>query len=748
MSTAKPDPQLDLVAPRHSDVLVVNGRCEIHEEEEVCIVVVSGTQVFRYHRDDEASRALFIAQALLSSYASSSELVSALGVSESTVFRYRRVYLEGGAAALIRQKPGPPQGQNLDAAQLAAIRRWHAEDVPGREIARRLQFAVGTVQKALRRMGLPARRANGAQQSLPGTQPEPEPKDEPEPAPVAVSVQAIPDVLPASRAPRSFDPLDRTLDRLLAAEGLIQDAEPLFASGKSLPRAGVLLALPLLVHSGLFAEAERLYGSIGPAFYGLRTSLLVLVLMALLRIKHPENLKEYAPSEFGRLLGLDRAPEVKTLRRKLSRLSRGDSEGLLEALARRRIASREEAMGFLYVDGHVRVYSGKHRLPKAHVARMRIALPATQDVWVNDAAGDPVFFVTQEAHPQLVSALPPLLDEVRDLVGDERRVTVVFDRGGWSPALFQEMVAARFDVLTYRKGGIEPIPEDCFEEHDAPNTLGRVRWQLHERSVRVGGAEGLWMRQVTRRQGDHQTHIVTTRQDLGVVEVAQRMFARWRQENYFKSMRQEFALDALLEHGFEEEDQLRSVPNPAWVAADKGWKRERAKLGKLKAAYAEVVLAGGSASAELAASLEERRAEEERAKCARDALADRVTIGELDDAGRTVRLPCRRKRLSDGLKMLAYQIESDLVRAISPHYARALDEGRTLIAAALQSAADLEVTDTELRVTLAPQSSPHRTRVIAALCEHLDATETRFPGTELSVRYAIRGPRTVTEREG
>jgi hypothetical protein len=76
--------------------------------------------------------------------------------------------------------------------------------------------------------------------------------------------------------------------------------------------AGVLLALPALVGAGVFAAARDVYRSIGPAFYGLRTTILTLLLMALLRIQRPEALKEHAPPEFGRVLGLDRAPEVKT----------------------------------------------------------------------------------------------------------------------------------------------------------------------------------------------------------------------------------------------------------------------------------------------------------------------------------------------------------------------------------------------------------------------------------------------------
>ena len=43
------------------------------------------------------------------------------------------------------------------------------------------------------------------------------------------------------------DPHDRSGDRALARLGLLEDAAPLFADAECLPRAGVLLAVPLLV---------------------------------------------------------------------------------------------------------------------------------------------------------------------------------------------------------------------------------------------------------------------------------------------------------------------------------------------------------------------------------------------------------------------------------------------------------------------------------------------------------------------
>jgi len=81
----------------------------------------------------------------------------------------------------------------------------------------------------------------------------------------------------------------------------------------------------------------------------------------------------------------------------------------------------------------------------------------------------------------------------------------------------------------------------------------------------------------------------------------------------------------------------------------------------------------------------------------------RIPIGKRSH-GEVVKLSTERKHLSNVIKMAAYQAESDLVRAVEPHYRRALDEGRTLVQAALASAADITVDADRrrLRVLLAP----------------------------------------------
>ena len=550
------------------------------------------------------------------------------------------------------------------------------------------------------------------------------------------------------------DPSDRCIDRVLASHGLIDDAAPLFRPGTGVPGAGVLLAIPALVESRVFDIATEVYGSIGPAFYGLRTTMVTLLMMALLRIKRPETLKEHSPGALGRVLGLDRAPEVKTLRRKLARLAAsGLATDFGRALATHRVVTRGHAMGFLYCDGHVRAYHGKHSLPKAHLARMRLSMPATTDYWINDSEGEPLFVVTVEANEGLVKALVPILDEVRLLVGD-RRVTIVFDRGGWSPKLFSKLIASGFDILTYRKGRFRRVPLRCFTIHVGSFEGREVEYLLADQGIYLhhgirDARRRLHLRQVTRLGDDgHQTPIITSRRDLTAVEVAYRMFGRWRQENFFKYLRQEFALDALVDYDVESADASRDVPNP-----------ERKKINtRIRNAYNELSLLAADYGAEAFDSLRNRRHNVKEFKKANAPLTQRISeVLELIRAlekkrasiptripvrqvtpGEVVKLSVERKHLTDLLKMVAFQAESDLLRLVTPHYRRSEDEGRTLIQNALTAAGDIEVTDQELHVILDPLSSPHRTYALIALCEELSATETLFPGSRLRLCFKVK----------
>jgi hypothetical protein len=97
---------------------------------------------------------------------------------------------------------------------------------------------------------------------------------------------------------------------------------------------------------------------------------------------------------------------------------------------------------------------------------MRIAGPATEETWVGDAEGDPVMVITAAPSQSLAAELARLLPDLRALIGPDRRCTVVFDRGGYSPAVFTEIITAGFDLLTDFKGAWAHSPLDTFQVVD------------------------------------------------------------------------------------------------------------------------------------------------------------------------------------------------------------------------------------------------------------------------------------------
>ena len=750
-------------------VIAINERCRLQEREGYRVVSVCGLPLAHFAVGDRVGEAHAMVSLVDLRWARQCEVARAFGYDVRTVRRHLRRFEEGGLAALGRPGGFPRGRSRVAPSRVEAVNRWKAEGVSNREIARRLGVDEKAVRKLARRLGWPGRSVE--QRDLPFESADPNLSASGEadgPAARETGAQAVatedgpadPNLSASESGPEpppfslDRDPADRSGDRLLARLGLLEDAAPLFGTSSRVPGLGVLLAMPALVESGVLAVAREIYGGLGPAFYGLRTTLVTLLLMALLRVKRPEGLKERSPGQLGQVLGLDRAPEVKTLRRKLARLAaQGRAAELGRALARLRVAARGHAVGFLYVDGHVRAYHGGREIPKTHVARMRLSMPASTDYWVHDAASEPLFVVPTEANRGMVESLPGILAEVRELVG-ERRVTVVFDRGGWSPKLFARILAGGFDLITYRKAPYRPVPLGRFRRHRATIDGIPLDYWLADQGIRLEYGprrrrKRLHLRQVTRlSESGHQTPILTSRRDLDALEVAYRMFERWGQENFFRYLREEFALDALVDYATEPADAERIVPNPERKKLDAQLREARAHLEQIQALYGLAALDNRErqrptmrgfkiANAPLASRLREAMRRITELETQRAKLPTRVPVQEVVHAD-VVKLSVERKHLTDLLKMVAYQAEGDLLRLLAPHYRRTEQEGRTLLQSAFATAGDLEVTTTELRVALDPLSSPHKTRALAAVCDQLNASATLFPGTRLRMRFTLK----------
>lgn len=730
------------------EIVWVNRAVWLETRDDLCVVCVHRTPWHRFVASSELDRRIVGANLVMAGLARTVEVVSALGISRATLHRDRGLLLEGGLPALASLRRGPKAATKAGPRLCARAKRYYGAGDSKTAIAKKLGVSEGTIRLILKAEPVPAnavRQGELLKESAPGSPPN-EPAARESDSSRGGAFEAGFAAHPATTSERD---LDRGLERVWARFGLITEAAVRFVSGHDLRFVGALLILPALVAQGFFEGVEASYGKLKNGFYGLRHTVMTLCLMMALRITRAEHLVGVAPEALGRLLGLDRAPEVKTLRRRVHEIARlGKASALMGWLAGRLAGADAEALGFLYIDGHVRAYSGKRRITKAYVTRRRLAMPAVSDFWVNDAHGDPLFVVTGEVSASLSTQLLPILEEVGAVVPEGRRATVVFDRGGWSPKLFRKIIEAGFDILTYRKGKCPRYPARDFAEHTLEVDGRKVSYWLRDGLVRPGAK--LQLRCVVRwREDGHQTHVVTNRRDLLAAEVAYRMFTRWRQENYFKYAGEEFDLDALDTYEVEPADPQRTVPNPQRTKLDKDIGRWRKKAKDLQAQLGRAIDTNEEARRATArgfkiahAALRQQLAEthDEITKLIerRRRLPKRVpvteTVGDDDEA---VTLTVEHKHFMNIVKMAVYRAETTLYRLLEPHYRRREQEGRALLREAFRASGSLTLTDGYLKITLNPLSAPRRSRAIAALCQELNASATRIPGTSLRLQFEV-----------
>ena len=663
------------------------------------------------------------------------QLAKALNVNRATVYRNIKMYEQGGPAALIIDKKSNRNAYKLSGKTKGQVQTLLNKGYSLKAAAKQVGITEGCIRYAIKK----------------GTIVRKEQQDEkPE------RHQKL-----KSASERSTEDSNcgigigakREAERILASTGKLFEATPHFSASEGVGHAGVLLALPALTRVGLLEAGKKAYGALHKGFYGLQSVLLTLSFMALLRIKTPEQLKRCNTGELGIVLGLDRAPEVKTLRRKLKEMGLRNKAGeFLSFLANRWADQDKDVIGFAYVDGHVRAYNGrKHKLPKTHVARRRLCMSATTDFWINDANSEPLFFVTAEANDGLLSMLEKeVIPKLKELAGKDRRVTLVFDREGWSPKSFERWFKAGVDVITYRKGKYDPWPEDCFIGVESHVRGKSVKYLLGQRSIKIN--KNFWLREVRRLCDDgHQTSVITTRQDLGYEEVARRMFFRWNQENFFRYMREEYALDHLITNSVEPADVERLVPNPDKKEKRKVIKGLKGELEKLKKEYGDKAFRndersrptiGGFNIANPGYKKKILKLEKEIEKSEIDLkqIPGKVPVKQLLAEHEIVRLETERKMFTDGIKMICYRAETCLYNLIAPFFARNNDEGRAFLKSVFQQPADI-IPDKERRVMnikFHTMSTPRANRALKQLCDVMNQESYVYPGTRMKLVFAAQ----------
>jgi len=550
----------------------------------------------------------------------------------------------------------------------------------------------------------------------------------------------------------------RADERMAAAFGL-GSAVTRFESCRDVSMGGLLAGLPALCANGLLSGLER-HLSLPKGFYSAMHVLIVLGSMALARIRRPEGLRHVPPGELGKVVGLDRVPEVRTLRGKIAVMAgQGTPEKWMRELSRKWMEEDPQEAGYLYVDGHVRVYHGSATpLPRRYVSRERLCLRGTTDYWVNDALGRPFFVVSKAVTDGLAATLlddiiPELLASVpsqptqAELDADALlpRFVMIFDREGSNHSLFSKLWEQRIGAISYRKNVKDRWPESEFAETEVPNPGGgssrmKLAFRQTELSAKDASMPVLEVRCLT--ETSHQTAIITTARGLANPLVAGRMFSRWCQENFFKYLMEHYDIDGLVQYGCEEIPGTVVVVNPAWRAVDKTAKDTLRKIRKLHAKLGATTLHNDGGDIQLRAQLhqdiESLEADMAGLRVRRRDTPRKVAIASLPEDERPRQLLPLGKMLTDTVKMIAYRAETALVGLLRAHLAKE-DEGRAMVRELFVSSADLEPDEqaNTLTVRIHRMACPAHDKAIAALLDDLTKLAFQHPETHARLIYEL-----------
>jgi hypothetical protein len=506
------------------------------------------------------------------------------------------------------------------------------------------------------------------------------------------------------------------------------------------------------------------YQQLEGVYYTLDFTVLMLSFMFLARIKNPEQLKHINSFDFGKLLGIDRVPEAKCLRERISDIAdQNKADDWMKHLFKSWLGEVGDEGFFFYVDGHVQVYHGyKANLGKKHVSRQKLCLPGTSQFWINDQRGNPYLYINAPVNEKMQQMLhdeiiPQIKEQVKNRVSeqelqddpDQPLFTMVFDREAYSPKFFSELwTQERIAIITYRKNVKDQWDEADFTDYSIETEGDNEKMKLCEKEVEI---DGVTMREIRRlTDNGHQTSIITTNKKLTLIFIALYMFTRWCQENFFRYMRQEYALDRIYQYLVKQLDESIEVVNPEHTKLTQQIKKEIEKINRRKAELYKLVEENCMDSLENSGKYEKRQAKlhlqiEElmrkvnQLKEERASHHHKIPISEMPPQKRYNQIKPEGNQFLNIIKMICYRAETSLIASISPTFSKYENEKRAFLKSLIKRTGDIipDYKNKTITTQLYSLSTPRENQTLEKLCQILNDTETCFPGTDMRLFFKI-----------
>ena len=432
-------------------------------------------------------------------------------------------------------------------------------------------------------------------------------------------------------------------------------------------------------------------------------------------------------------------------RRVLHAFADQSSTAFQATMASRLLARTAEgdASVVLYIDNHLRPYTGRHVIRKGWRMQAKRAVPGTTDFYVHDETGCPLWRMSTTSHDSLCAWLMPAVDFARLSLGEHVTPVLVFDRGGSFPEAMAELRDAGAEFVTYERKPYPELPATVFDQslsialESRPHEPIVIRYtEAPQKNLR---AERGRVRRIALLTDDgHQVNLVAVSSQPAEVLIRWQL-ARWGlQENQLKHEVERWGINQLDGRKVEPYPADAIVPNPERRRLERVLKLSHTAEGE---AWRKLVrLEEGDPRREqiekdIRAAMERQR----ELMALRATVPKTAKLPETPLAGKLTRHVLSYKNTLDTLRVALANAESDLAVLLASHLDRPREAKKTL-ANLFAAPGTVHLASSSATVRLMPAATAPERAALSALLQDIGHLNLTLPGDphRLNLRWMLK----------
>lgn len=723
-----------IVAPRDSSLRYFGVRAVVEWRGDGAKVFVDGLLIGEFSKSDPARRNALLVGITQDANVHFGKLARAFDLTSEALRLIRRQYETEGIQAVVARRQGGPRFK-ITPAQRQRLHEMFDEgftiDKAHARFAKRCGLSRATVGLVRRSwaQGAPKTSASVHTGGLGATTTTP--------AQSELELSEASSVLTPIAPPESSPPDARPV----STEGGAAPEEIVGArvriparalrGGRHVQHAGTWLMMAMVARLGLYECVQDLRGPHTPAD-ALRIALDAVIAALSLGERCVEGVRRLATPTAPILLRARGALSASWARRVLGSFSANGNGvlfhfrfgvSLLRTVAQQPPAREQPVV--LYLDNHMRPYSGQHTLRFGWRMQEKRALPGASDYYLHDEDGRPLLrrFVPDNA--SLTSILRPMALLVRQALEADRRFLFVFDRAGAFPAAMAELRDDDAEFVTYERGPCTDRPASEFCESFK---LDGDKIGIAEAARKNLGSGRGRLRRISLRMPDgHQVHLLAHSEE-SAEWLARKMRARWQQENAFKHGVERWGINQLDSRTVVAYPPDTVIPNPARRKLDRALRIAQTAEGDLRRKLARLA-AGTPKHTALEARLVEAAQTVVELEAQRPQTPLRETLAKTQLAGDLVHHTAEYKATIDALRVACANAESQLAAELGVALRRP-GEAKRVLRNVLAAPADVRVTARAIHVALAPAANVNERVAIARLLSVVNSWDLHLPGDD------------------